>query len=195
MLIVTSASGDSTTKLTSLTLNTGDSLLLYAAGYDVSGNWLGNFPADWASIQTSGSFNYGQSNTPQFYLRPVTPGQGRLTIFFRSMAYATGTISVQSVSIQNLPFGISIANASVIGSFPNPAFGTTTIYYYVPAPSSVKLQVVNIHGGIVSSYTDRHTTKGTYAFSWNSQNDPIGIYLVQLRVNGATNFKNILLMK
>jgi hypothetical protein len=177
---------------------TTDSIItLYAAGYNSTGMFMGNFPVNWTSVQTSPTFNYTATNSDRLTMNSTVPGSGKLTIILlaNEATYTTGIITVLPVGIQVLPFNTSSANISIVGSFPNPAFGTTTICYHVPTPSSVKLQVVNIRGEMVASFTDQHTAAGTYAFSWDSKDSPAGIYVARLRVNGTVYSKNIFLAK
>jgi hypothetical protein len=175
-----------------LNLTADDSLVLYAGLYDTLGNYVQAAAPVWSSNNLTPAISVTDS-----VVRHVLTGAGTGTVTATFGMYQPDVVMVtvaDKVAVrfdqQVVPFDIS-----VISSRPNPAFGTTTIYYHVFTPSSVKLQVLNIRGEMVASFIDQHTAAGTYTFNWDSRNCPAGVYVIKLLADRAMYHRNIFLMK
>ncbi|MFA6470782.1 MAG: MXAN_6640 family putative metalloprotease [Candidatus Latescibacterota bacterium] len=70
-------------------------------------------------------------------------------------------------------------------NFPNPFNSETSITYYVPKESHIKLRVVNLAGQTVSVLADRVDQKGRYTVSFNASGVSSGQYFIVLE-SGAT---------
>ncbi|MGG9971960.1 T9SS type A sorting domain-containing protein [Ferruginibacter sp. SUN002] len=69
-------------------------------------------------------------------------------------------------------------------AFPNPANSFTTIRYTIPAKATVKLNIYNAQGQLVSSVVNEKADKGVYQRSVNTSYLAAGKYLLKLSVDG-----------
>lgn len=75
-------------------------------------------------------------------------------------------------------------------NFPNPFNGRTTLSYRLKELASVRLEIVNIHGSLVSRLLNQTQRAGHHRIVWNGTNQkglliPTGTYLGLLWVNGT----------
>ncbi len=85
-------------------------------------------------------------------------------------------------------------------NYPNPFNPTTTINYQLPNDGFVTLKVYDILGRLVKTLVDGNKSEGRYSVQFNGSNLASGVYIYQLKVNGASgrNFsstKKLLLLK
>jgi len=71
-------------------------------------------------------------------------------------------------------------------NYPNPFNPTTTIHYSLTKDSHVKLVVYNVLGEAVAQLIDGFHSQGSYNVQWDAQNQPSGLYLYSLEVDGFT---------
>jgi len=79
--------------------------------------------------------------------------------------------------------------------FPNPFNSSTTINYFLPTPSPVKLQIFDINGGLVETLVDCVMPAGDNEIAFDGSYLPAGIYLVRFEYNGFQVFQKIALIK
>ena len=65
--------------------------------------------------------------------------------------------------------------------FPNPANWKTTIPFSIYRPGHVYLEVINPQGMVVDVLVDRHMDAGNHMVTWQTMNQPEGLYLCRLR--------------
>ena len=83
----------------------------------------------------------------------------------------------------------------VLQSFPNPFNLSTDIWYSVPGPGRVTIQVFDLLGGRVEMLLDEHRDEGMYTIRWNAAGAASGLYLCRLNINGRFRTIKLLLQK
>ncbi|MDR3625538.1 MAG: right-handed parallel beta-helix repeat-containing protein [Ignavibacteriaceae bacterium] len=86
------------------------------------------------------------------------------------------------------PFGLS-------NNYPNPFNPTTVIEYQLPKDGFVTLKVYDILGREVKTLVNGFRTKGKYTTIFDGSNLASGIYFYQLRANGFSSIKKMILTK
>jgi hypothetical protein len=106
-----------------------------------------------------------------------------------------------SYSLINLPV-ISVKNISGIvnkfmlfQNYPNPFNSSTSINFYIPEVSNVKLVVYDISGGEIAVLVEDKLYPGTYKISWDADNFASGIYFYKLIANNKLSTKKMCLTK
>ncbi|MDX9758871.1 MAG: FlgD immunoglobulin-like domain containing protein, partial [Bacteroidota bacterium] len=77
-------------------------------------------------------------------------------------------------------------------NYPNPFNPTTTISYYVPETSSVRISVVNTLGRTIATLVDDVRTAGSHAVQWNGMTTdgtpaPSGSYIYRMHAKSGTS--------
>jgi hypothetical protein len=85
----------------------------------------------------------------------------------------------------NPTLGIS-APVAAMSAYPNPFVSDVTIKYRLAEHATVKLQIVDINGRVVSVVSSEKKQAGEYTAKWNGSNVAAGIYFAQLSVGGTT---------
>lgn len=80
-------------------------------------------------------------------------------------------------------------------NYPNPFNAGTTIEFYVPYISNVKLKVFNILGEVIETLVDAEYPEGTHQINWNASGLSSGIYFVQIDGNEFRQIKKAVLIK
>jgi hypothetical protein len=80
---------------------------------------------------------------------------------------------------------------------PNPFSGSTTIPYFLPSASNVKLSVYDVYGREIAVLVNKTQQKGQYKETWNvceNESCPYntGIYFISLQATSIDNGKTIL---
>ncbi|CAN5501982.1 hypothetical protein BH10BAC1_BH10BAC1_04110 [soil metagenome] len=92
--------------------------------------------------------------------------------------------------------GISENEADKIklNAFPNPFSSTTQIYYELNNNANVSIAVYDVLGNKIETLTNNEMqTAGKHAVDFNAKNQPKGIYLVSVTIDGQTYAKRIVL--
>ncbi|MDR3627812.1 MAG: T9SS type A sorting domain-containing protein [Ignavibacteriaceae bacterium] len=87
-----------------------------------------------------------------------------------------------------------IEDYSVI-CYPNPFNPATTIEYQLPADGFVSLKVYDMLGREVKTLVNDIKTKGRYSIRFDATNMASGIYIYQLKANGFSSIKKMVLTK
>ena len=77
----------------------------------------------------------------------------------------------------------------------NPFNPTTTIEYFVPEDSHVKIQVYNALGHVVDVLVDERKQAGFYCVQWNASGFPSGIYFYTMEAGQYKAVRRMTLMK
>ncbi|MEP7103273.1 MAG: hypothetical protein ABI721_01015 [Candidatus Dojkabacteria bacterium] len=94
-LKINNGSGSLANEINDTTITTDDSLVLWSAAYDVSGNFISNSAVSWSSTGTLDAVNF--SNTTNISFAPTTSSSaGTISITDGSTSDATGVITVTS---------------------------------------------------------------------------------------------------
>jgi len=80
-------------------------------------------------------------------------------------------------------------------NYPNPFNPSTTIAFYIPNSSHVRVGVYNVVGQQVGMLIDDRLSAGDHNVSWNAIDMPSGVYIVQLEVAGTVKTRKITLIK
>jgi hypothetical protein len=80
-------------------------------------------------------------------------------------------------------------------NFPNPFNPSTTLSYYLAVPGHVNLSVYDLLGNQIAELVNEFKSGGNYNINWTTFDNPSGVYLVVLKVNGKTSSQKMLLLK
>lgn len=80
-------------------------------------------------------------------------------------------------------------------NYPNPFNPTTTINYQLPVNSFVTLAIFDALGREVAELVNEERPVGSYTVKFDADGLPSGIYFYQIKTNGFTQTKKLLLMK
>src|SRR6056297_817235 len=80
-------------------------------------------------------------------------------------------------------------------NYPNPFNPTTTIGFYLPVATDVRIAVYNVVGQQVGQLVDDRLSAGDHTVSWNALDMPSGVYIVQLEAMNTVQTRKITLIK
>ncbi len=85
-------------------------------------------------------------------------------------------------------------------NYPNPFNPATSIPYYLPVGSEVKLEIFNVLGQKIKTLVDQRQQAGNYTVRWNGTADngesvPGGVYFYRLKVKNFTQVKKMVLLE
>ncbi len=88
-----------------------------------------------------------------------------------------------------------IEDFTVYKNYPNPFNSTTTIQYFLPEQSYVKIEVYNILGEKIKTLVDGEQIANLYRVKFNAESLPSGIYLCSIVINNIVNTQKLVLLK
>lgn len=80
-------------------------------------------------------------------------------------------------------------------NYPNPFNPSTTIRYRVQQAGIVQLNIFNAVGQVVQSTEVKAGATGEYTYTFDAQDLPSGVYFYELKQNGSSLLRKMLLMK
>lgn len=80
-------------------------------------------------------------------------------------------------------------------NYPNPFNPTTTIGFYLPVATDVRIGIYNVVGQQVGLLADDRLSAGDHSISWNALDMPSGVYIVQLEAMNTVQTRKITLIK
>ncbi|MFQ6610169.1 MAG: T9SS type A sorting domain-containing protein, partial [Fidelibacterota bacterium] len=80
-------------------------------------------------------------------------------------------------------------------AYPNPFNPVTTISYHLPEASSVKVEVFDMTGQLITTLESKDSEPGYYSVNWNAGNQPSGIYFIKLTAGRFSDIQKIMLVK
>jgi hypothetical protein len=83
----------------------------------------------------------------------------------------------------------------LIGAYPNPARGATTIKYQLPEESQVRLEIYNVSGQLVKTVNEGQKPAGYHRIDLNSAQLSNGIYLYRLHAGEFSATKKLVVLK
>ena len=94
----------------------------------------------------------------------------------------------------------AIKSFTLLQNYPNPFNPSTTIEYQIPKAGQVDVNIFSITGELVRTIKSGVQNSGSYKVSWNSKNDngknvSSGVYLFQVKYEGAFITKKLMLLK
>jgi len=84
---------------------------------------------------------------------------------------------------------------TLVGNFPNPFNGSTTISYSVTEPSQVDLSVWDLSGQPVRQLLDRDQGRGFHEMQFDAGDLPSGTYFIRLETPSGTKSHKMILMR
>jgi hypothetical protein len=115
-----------------------------------------------------------------------------------------------AVAILQKALGITFTGIKALGpipnsfalsqNYPNPFNPTTNIEFAIPQRQSVKLEVYDILGRLVTTLANSDMPAGTYKVIWNGKDSnglsvATGLYLYRLQAGSFTSVKKMLMLK
>ena len=112
------------------------------------------------------------------------------------LANGSGIIAQTPGTVEVSVFRRQASNPTVFsldGATPNPFNPSTTIWFDVPKPTRITLNVYNVLGQEVAKLAEGFHAPGRYSVTWNGRDSrgialASGVYLY--RITSATGFKN-----
>ena len=95
------------------------------------------------------------------------------------------------VDDENNPF----IETELFKNYPNPFNKITTIRYFLPKYTEVKIQIYNLKGQLVETIVDSNKPTGYYTVEWNSKGMSSGIYFYKLSTRDKTFINKMILLK
>ena len=80
-------------------------------------------------------------------------------------------------------------------AYPNPFNPATVIYFELPQPAFVRLEIYNISGQLVNTLIADDLEVGHYSAIWNGAGLASGIYLARLQIGENVHTKKLMLLK
>ena len=80
-------------------------------------------------------------------------------------------------------------------NYPNPFNPMTTIGFYLPVDTDVRIGVYNVVGQQVGMLVDDRLNAGNHTVTWNALDMPSGVYIVQLEAMNTVQTRKITLVK
>ncbi|MDW7680049.1 MAG: choice-of-anchor V domain-containing protein [bacterium] len=89
---------------------------------------------------------------------------------------------------------------AVLQNYPNPFNANTNIAYRIDRPGEVHIGIFDINGRVVFQTKNQHQNSGLYHINWDAKNDEgfalsSGIYIYQVRFNGLSKTKKLILAR
>jgi hypothetical protein len=132
--------------------------------------------------------------TPGAYAHDVVVVEGRV--------YLLDTTHLEIFQVVQGPSGVEEAQPTPVVSdygihsvYPNPFNASTRIIFDVAQAGHVSLQVYNITGQRVQTFTDGHYRTGRHTCLFHADHLASGIYFVQLDVNGMRDTRKVALVR
>ena len=83
---------------------------------------------------------------------------------------------------------VSILPNNPVINYPNPFNPSITINFELSEKNFTNILVYNLLGEKIANLTDEYHFSGNYSVSWNADNNPSGVYLVEMvSVNNVVN--------
>ncbi|MBS1494837.1 MAG: T9SS type A sorting domain-containing protein [Bacteroidetes bacterium] len=132
------------------------------------------------------------ASIPDSSVRIFAPG-GRdsnyVSVNSHKVLKLNGLVSVQQVNSE-FPMNYKLEQ-----NYPNPFNPVTKIRYELPQQSFVEFKVFDMLGKVVAVYINRMQNEGTYEILFDGKLLASGVYFYQLKTNGFTDTKKMLLIK
>jgi hypothetical protein len=80
-------------------------------------------------------------------------------------------------------------------NYPNPFNPTTTIRYSIPEAQFVTLKVFNVVGEEVATLVNEYISAGSHSITWNSLDNPSGIYFYNIIAGNYSEIKKMVLLR
>ncbi|RNC85210.1 MAG: T9SS C-terminal target domain-containing protein [Balneola sp.] len=191
--------GNSTTNSTIGFSRFTDGLSAYTVLINLSGN----------QVTSNFTFTYNAVNNNElidYYLEPILfsePGFGATTPMNDSWMLHEVELAPYEIKVYKLaPRGLSNEDGSrnidsfeLMQNYPNPFNPTSTISFYLPQASEVKLQVFDITGRLVSTLVNEKRIAGSHSVQFEGSTLSSGVYFYRLEAGDFVSTKKMTLIK
>ncbi|MBI1937865.1 MAG: T9SS type A sorting domain-containing protein [Ignavibacteriales bacterium] len=134
---------------------------------------------------------HGNSNSPKYYLFvDQSPPGGEVFYRIKQIDFDGAFKYYGPVDV-----AVNIARFTLNQNFPNPFNPVTTISYWLPEKTNVKLVVFDILGREVAELVNGEQASGVYNIKFDGSNLNSGIYFYRLDAGEFTDVKKLLLVK
>jgi hypothetical protein len=148
---------------------------LHSAAYPITVSW------DMLENNTSWSLISSGYNT-------VINGTGSMTILDRE---ETGNLQL----VFQQSFGIVPVQTMLLQNYPNPFNPQTQLRFTIGVEGFVSMKIFDATGREISTLVNEVMNAGSYTRTWNAAEQPSGVYLIQMTVNGIHYSRKIILIK
>ena len=122
------------------------------------------------------------------------PGNG-IMVYYEFRVLNEKTIKTGIAFVSREALHIKPDEFALFQNTPNPFNSSTTIEYQIPQGGNLYLAVYNVYGQIVTVLSDGIVETGNHSVKWNAEDMPSGIYFYQLKADGFTATRKMLLLK
>ncbi len=160
-------------------------------GFDIERALFSTSPIqDWKKIGfVNGS---GNSNSPKDYIFiDKTANAGKYTYRLKQINVNGSFEFSKQVEVDlGIPMTFSLGQ-----NYPNPFNPATMINYQVPVQATVKIDVFNVVGEMVTTLVNEVKEPGYYEVTWNAASITSGVYFFRINAGGFSSVKKMMLMK
>ena len=149
--------------------------------------------SDWEVIETFYSGDKSSAKYYEFYDKPDLSG----TVYYRVVQY-DGFGNIQPSDVAKLAILEGGNEIVVAQNSPNPFLDETTIGFYLPQKSRVKIEVYDALGKLISVLADALFEAGNHEVDFStfeSENLASGVYLYKMQAGDITLERKMLLLK
>lgn len=137
----------------------------------------------------------------------TTPGSNILKLGMLKTNFTNGTSSlvvyslgVTATGVAEEQYDVTPEQAKLLQNFPNPFNPETRIRYEIPTTARVMLEVFDLNGRLVRSFSMNQQEAGLHEVVWNGRDNggaavASGTYLYRVVINGAASTKKMLLIR
>ncbi|MBC8401197.1 MAG: S8 family peptidase [Candidatus Marinimicrobia bacterium] len=86
-------------------------------------------------------------------------------------------------------------NFNLLPAYPNPFNPATNLTMHLDRDGVITLEIINLHGQLVTSLSHEWLTAGEYTIRWDGSNYSSGIYFVRLKQGDQTATQKLILIK
>jgi len=79
--------------------------------------------------------------------------------------------------------------------YPNPFNSSTTIGYYLPVNSFVKIRLYDLAGRLQMRLVERESSAGNHRIEWNPKSLSAGMYLLQMQAGKFSSVRKVMLLR
>ncbi|HET9136070.1 MAG TPA: choice-of-anchor D domain-containing protein, partial [Candidatus Kapabacteria bacterium] len=140
----------------------------------------------------------GESKSVMLRFHPTAAGDFSSSLQFHFVTQEQSVnISITGSAKETGAVGNIAAERSVelYTNVPNPFAASTSVSYYLPKPSFVTLEVLDVTGKRIAVLTNGTEQVGMHTELFNADNLSNGLYILRLNANGITLTKQMLLAK
>ena len=88
-----------------------------------------------------------------------------------------------------------IETFEIYNNYPNPFNGSTNIKFSIDQEQNVEASIIDLNGRVVKKLFNGPMQAGLHIFTWNSQNQPSGIYFIQLQAGDNVRYLKATVLK